>query len=352
MQPFVGGRQQLAEPDLGGFHESVARARQVLAMAAAGGADVRRLAREAGMPGWLLSDDAARVPSRQVFRLWELAEHALGNPHAGLTAVRQDHLPGGMDLLKYLFSTAATLKDALQASSDYSYMSSTNGGLRVESETGQEITYSYASAVDGGRGEELYLQLIIAGYCRSMRAATAQTVIPVHAGFSQAAPASSYRQFGEVLGTSRIDFGTPGTTVTFRMSDLELPMRGADPALARILRQHAALLPVPPPPAWRERFQGLVMEALKDGAPSLDALAGRLSVSRRTLQRQLAGHGTTWRAELDAARQRIAGRASRSGAVEAIGLARQLGYADPGTARRFLRRLPDQGQGQDRRDDA
>ena len=345
----------MAEPDLGGFHESVGRARQVLAVAAGGGADVRRLAREAALPGWILSDDAARVPSQQVFRLWELAEHALGDPHAGLTAVRQNHVPGGMDLLKYLFSTAATLKDALQATSDYNYMSSTNGQLRVGSETSREITYSYTSALDGGRGEELYLQLIIAGYCRSMRAATVQPVIPVHVGFSQAAPASSYRQFADVLGTSRIDFGTPGTSVTFRMSDLELPMRGADPSLARILRQHAALLPVPPPPTWREHFHGLVIEAVKDGAPSLDALAGRLSVSRRTLQRQLAEHGTTWRAELDAARQRIAGRASRSGALDATGLARQLGYADPRSARRFLRRLPDQGQGQgqrqERRDD-
>ena len=35
-----------------------------------------------------------------------------------------------------------------------------------------------------------------------------------------------------------------------------------------------------------------------------DRLARRLAVSPRTLQRQLAVHGTTWRAELDTARQR------------------------------------------------
>jgi AraC-like DNA-binding protein len=333
---------------LGGFHESPARARQVLALAGAGGADVRRLAREAGIPGWLLSDDEARVPSHSVFRLWELAEHALGDPHAGLAAVRDVHLPTGLHLLQYLFSTAGTLRDGLRASSEYSYLNSTNGRLRVETETGSDVTYSYTNALDGGRGEELYLQLIIAGFCRSAQLSTGWPVVPLRVGFSQAAP-TSHREFTDALGTSRIDFGTPVTTITFRTGDLELPMLGADPALARLLRRYAALLPVPPPPSWREHFQGLVAQAIQQGTPSLDTLARQLSVSRRTLQRQLAEHGTTWRAELDAARQRIAARASGEGTRDITRLARQLGYADPRAARRFLRRFgnPDQDRGKD-----
>jgi AraC-like DNA-binding protein len=328
---------------LDGFHESPGRARQVLALAAAGGADIRRLAREAGITSWLLSDDKARVPTQRVFRLWELTEHALGDPCAGLAAVRDVHLPTGMDLLSYLFSTAGTLRDGLRASGDYNYLSSTNGGLRVLAEAGSEVTYSYTNALDGGRGGELYLQLVIAGCCRAARLGTGRPVVPLRVAFSQAAPAS-YGEFTHALGTSRIDFGATVTTITFRTGDLRLPMVGADPALARLLRQYAALLPVPPPPSWREHFQGLIARAIQQGALSLDAVASYLAVSPRTLQRQLAAHGTSWRAELEAARERIAARAGGAGTPDISQLARQLGYADPRAARRFLRRLDKPGQ--------
>jgi AraC-like DNA-binding protein len=326
----------------GGFHESAGRARQVLALAGAGGADVRGLAREAGIPGWQLSGDEARVPSERVFRLWELAEHALGNPQAGLAAVRDMHFPTGVHLLGYLFRTAGTLRDGMLAPSDFSYLNSTNGTLRIEADAGSEVTYSYTNALEGGRGEELYLQLIIAGFCRAARLGTGRPVVPLHVGFSQAAPAA-HREFLDALGTSRIDFGAPVTTLTFRAADLALPMLGADPVLAHLLRQHAALLPVPSPPSWREHFQGLIAKAIRQGTPSLDTMARRLSVSPRTLQRQLAEHGTTWRAELDAARQRIAARASGDGATDVGTLAGQLGYADPRAARRHLARLDERG---------
>jgi AraC-like DNA-binding protein len=114
-------------------------------------------------------------------------------------------------------------------------------------------------------------------------------------------------------------------------------LRGADSKLARILHRHASSLPLPPPVTWREHVQQVLGDLIEDGSPSLDAMARRLAVSTRTLQRQLAEHGTTWRAELDTARQRRAMRARQAGSTE-LALARQLGYADPGSARRALRR--------------
>jgi hypothetical protein len=39
-----------------------------------------------------------------------------------------------------------------------------------------------------------------------------------------------------------VDFDAPVTTFTFRSQDLNLPMPGADPVLARILTRYAATL--------------------------------------------------------------------------------------------------------------
>jgi AraC-like DNA-binding protein len=65
---------------------------------------------------------------------------------------------------------------------------------------------------------------------------------------------------------------------------------------------------------------------------------GILAISVRTLQRRLAEHGTTWRAELQAARQDRARTAFQASPPSMTRLARQLGYADPRSVRRALRR--------------
>lgn len=334
-----------SEPGPGAGRDSVEMARLILATVSASGADAREFARGADLPDWALADREAMVPSSRVFRLWELAEHAVADPHVGLRAASRHHL-GDLDLYDYLFSTAATVSDGLETSGSFSHLVTTNGRLQVESETDDEITYSYQHVLHGGRGEELCLQFVIAGYCARIRAATGRPVTPVRVAFAQPPP-RSHRAFAETFGTSRIDFGAPYTAFTLRGADRDRPMPGADPVLAGILKRFADSLPTPPPASWSEYVQDLLEEAMEQGSPSLDTLARRLAVSRRTLQRQFAEHGTTWRAELDTARRRRAERARRTDATDMIRLARQLGYTDPRSARRALQRWAQTGGQQD-----
>ena len=123
-----------------------------------------------------------------------------------------------------------------------------------------------------------------------------------------------------------------------RAQRLDLPMRGAEPGLARILNRYAASLAAPLPVTWYGHFQRLLAQSIEAGSPSLERVAQRMAVSPRTLQRHLAEHGTTWRAELTAARQHRAVQARQSGPVSAAALARRLAYADPRSVRRALRR--------------
>jgi len=333
------------EPGPGEVCDSVEMARLILATVTASGADARELARDADLPDWALADREAMVPSGRVFRLWELAEHAVADPYVGLRAASRHRL-GDLDLYDYLFSTAATLKDGLEASGSFSHLVTTNGRLQVEADTDNEITYSYQHVLHDGRGEELCLQFVIAGYCARIRAATGRPVTPARMAFAQPAP-RSHRVFIETFGTCRIDFGAPLTTFTLRAADRDLPMPGADPVLAGILKRFADSLPAPPQATWGEYVQGLLAEAMERGSPSLDTFARRLAVSRRTLQRQFAEHGTTWRAELDTARRCRAERARHADATDMTRLTRQLGYADPRSARRALQRWAQAGGQQD-----
>jgi hypothetical protein len=61
-------------------HDSLMFARYLLSAAAAGGADARQLARDAGLPAWALNAGRGMLPSRYAMVLFELAERALGIP--------------------------------------------------------------------------------------------------------------------------------------------------------------------------------------------------------------------------------------------------------------------------------
>jgi AraC-like DNA-binding protein len=96
--------------------------------------------------------------------------------------------------------------------------------------------------------------------------------------------------------------------------------------------------PPPAPVDWLDRFRQALAEAIGEGAPSLGTFSRRLPVSTRSLQRRLAEYGTSWRAELESARRHRAHRAFQDGTRNLDRLARQLGYADPRSVRRALRR--------------
>jgi AraC-like DNA-binding protein len=318
-----------------GTHDSVELSRLVMGVAAAGGADARLLAREAGLPGWLLGVDGAMISSAQHGRLWELAGHALQDPCLGLTAAGR-HRVGDLDLYDYLFTTAGTVQEALELTSAYFPLISTNCSLVPQQQPDGEITYLYRHALVGGHGEELWTQFSIAGFCARISAVVGRPVIPAHIAFTQSPP-RSHHAFNEMFGTRRIDFGAPVTAFTLRAGDTGLRLPGADPVLARILRRYAATLPRPQPVDWLDRFRQVLAETIGDGTISLAGLARRLAVSTRTLQRRLAEHGTTWRAELETARRHSA-RVTAAEPPSMTRMARQLGYADPGSARRALRR--------------
>ena len=251
------------------------------------------------------------------------------------------HQVGELDLFDYLFTTAGTLREGLETDGRYTHLVTTRLQRRVEAETDRETTYSYRQAEPGGRGEDLCLQFSVAALCARARAATGQHVRPVRVAFAQSAP-QSHRRLAEALGTRNIDFGAPVTTFTFSARDLDSPMRGADPCLARILNRIAASLPTPPSVTWHGHFQRLLARSIAAGSPSLESVAKQMAVSPRTLQRQLAERGTTWRAELNAARQRRAEKARQSRTVSNAALARQLAYSDARSVRRALRRWDDE----------
>ena len=325
-----------AQADRAAPLDSAAIPRFLLTVAAAGGIDQRKLADQAGLPGWALTENRAMLEPGHAIRLWELLEHALGDPYYAIRAAGMHQL-GEMDIFDYLFMTSQTLGEGLLASMRYLPLLTTNGLLGVEAMTDSETTYFYCLRhAQASRGGELALQTAVAAWCLRACAATGQQVVPAHVAFSHPAP-KSYRAFAETLGTRKIDFGAPRTTFTFRNGDAGLALRGADPVLSGILRRYADTLAPPQPATWLDYFRRMLDKALRHGTPALPDVARYLTLSPRTLQRRLAEHQTSWRHELDSARQRRT-QQLRHPDTNLARLARQMGYSSPRSARRAVER--------------
>jgi len=253
-----------------------------------------------------------------------------------------------LHLYDYLFGTAATLGEALAVG--YRYIGIVNGadgteiGL-VEDDGWVTVVHRARQGVDPDVNavlSEFGLSVLIT----RVRQALGPDVTPLHVGLTAAAPAN-HRELAEMFGARRIDFGQDRSTITFARADLGLLMPGADPRLAAVLRRHAETVIAAPgiTPQWIDRFRQVLATCLAAQDLTLGAVAQRLGMSPRTVQRWLEREGTSWRAEADAVRREQASRLQQDGLSRAA-IATHLGYSDARALRRAVHRW-DTGGGHD-----
>lgn len=309
--------------------------RFVLERAAQAGLDPDRLARLAGVPNWREGGEATRVSHRHCLRLWELMEQETGDPEIALRASDRSTV-GELGMLEYLFLSAATLGEALDACAGNSGCLTTSYSVRISDRSAPEVDIELLTPTEDGRGRELMVHAAFALLIDRARWATRYPVIPTKVTFRQLTSAAP-GPFVELFGTATIDFASATDSITLRATDLELPMKTADPDLSAVLRGYASTLPATPEFAetWIDRLAIVLDTALAEGAATLEVVARRMLLSPRSLQRRLSESGTTWRRELDRARQR---RLENAAHLPRARQAEFLGYSDPAALRRAVNR--------------
>ncbi|WP_433184937.1 AraC family transcriptional regulator ligand-binding domain-containing protein [Actinoallomurus sp. CA-150999] len=318
---------------------STSLARFVLHSLRGFGVDAAALSRRVGLPVWALGDDTARVPTPQMTSVWRLGHLEFPDPHLGLR-VSSRWTRGRLYLTDYLFETAATLGEGFTTAIGYSPVVSDDGStddVDVIGDDGQ-LTVRYQVRSPFPETNALIREFALGVLLHRARDTLGAEVSPVHVGFC-GDPPRSHRDLVEAFGTPRVDFGQDRTTMTFAPADLEQPLPGADPVLARILRAHADAITAAPGrvPGWRDLLREAITADLPGRTVSLHAVAGRLAMSPRSLQRRLEEAGTSWRQEVDAVRRDQAARLLREGTSRAA-MAAQLGYSDVRALRRAVRR--------------
>ncbi len=298
------------------------------------GAGIDRVDAIHGVDDRELRGELDRIPMRSLVRLWELLASA--GPGAGLAVVADAPL-GRLSTWDYLVTTGATLAASLTAAQPYHRLV-TAAAEGFDLHHDGELTIGYRTTAGDPAVSSVINEYVLSYYLRRAREGLGRPVVPARITFSHPAP-REHRVLIDGFGTHRIEFDAPADTITFAAADAEAPLQRADPALAQLLRSHADLVlasarPIPGP---LEEFRTALAVAIDTGDPTLGAVAARLAMSPRSLQRRLAEHDTTWRHELDLLRYRRAEELLTSGATTAA-VADRLGFADDRALRKAFRR--------------
>lgn len=237
--------------------------------------------------------------------------------------------------LLYLIRNANTVREALVDLAGYYHVHSGAGQVRFE-ESSEHGILSYTitdPAVFGARhGAELALGVGI----QLMRMLLGKRWQPTRA-LLQHAQVAEGGQYRRLIGLTPI-FNSACNGVMVEAALLSTPLHAADPALHRLIQQHIESLALKSAQQLPDLVQQLLRSFMPDGRATIEQIADYMTLSTRTLQRQLEEEGTTFQALLSSTRQTMACRYLQDSAISISQLADLLGYSDQSAFSRAFQR--------------
>ena len=298
-----------------------------------------RIAAALGLPLEHLCARAGMAPSTtwgtsDFFRLWTVAGEALGDRSAGLR-FGAEGIAGGYGVASIVALHAPDFRQALAALSRYKRLTCPEF-VEVEIE-GDEATVRYRWLQATTEVPRLLVDTTLASLRELVRRGTAGRVAPIRVELTRRLTDRG------LLGRHfecPIVFGAAHDAMVFDRAALDAPFVTADGgAFAHVLEGLENRV------AQGQGFSALVGEVrvaiarqLSEGRlPSVAAVARRLGVSHRTLQRRLEDCTTSFQQELAAVRRTTASRLLANTELDTVAIAMLLGFAEPNSFARAFR---------------
>lgn len=322
---------------MGRVHKIAARpASFIVAELRRRGIDPGPLLKEVGLTRADLADAESRVPYAAVLGLAERAATATGDPGFGLRLGASID-PRDSGLLGFVLLNSPTLFEALGNLKRYFQVIGEGEEFEIE-RGGPTVTLRFREtdpALRGLRQNSDYLAAIVLRACRDL---VRKRIVPRRAQFIHARP-NGRVPYDEVLGCP-VSFHAPWDALVFDAETVALPVVGADDRLLAALQAACARI-LGPAPAARDlvhEVRELMLDGLSRGTATLDAAADALGLSPKTLERRLAGHGTSFTRLLDTLRADLARQYLADTDFRLEQIAYLVGYSEPAALVRAFRR--------------
>ncbi|MEZ4373929.1 MAG: AraC family transcriptional regulator ligand-binding domain-containing protein [Polyangiaceae bacterium] len=283
----------------------------------------------------LLDDPRAQISERQHAALWEALPRLTGVPEIGLEVGSIHALPETFGLLGFLAASSETIGDALEQIVAHHALLSRRS--QIELAVGRRARIQIAS-LDGQTWPAALSDSWVATYATLPARVTGRPVVAERIGVMHRKPGYA-EAYPAALG-ARAVFDQQHNFVELPRGILELPLAGRAPELAAVLRGAArdALERLPEEDLLLARLSALTLEALPRGRPKVDALARRLGLGARSLQRRLMERGLTYSAFLEQTLKKRAQEQLEHTSRGVSDIALELGFDDASAFARAFKR--------------
>lgn len=295
------------------------------------GTDPAAVLAAAGLDASALDFAENTIPYAAFGRLFEEAARRTGCEHFGLLVGQAWHL-STMGMVGQMVRHSSTVGAALRAGAVYHHLNS-QGGVVFLRERGSIAEWAYAIYRRGVQGVNQIGDGVLAALVNYMRELCGMNWVPTEVVVAHAPPAdaSPYRR----LFRSPVRFNSEINALRFPAHWLKRAVPGADPRILRDLQRQASAIPQPD---LIEKVHRSLRALLLSGAVTGDAVAQTLAMHRRTLNRRLKDHGTTFREVLEDVRFEAACQLLSATQLTLDDIAGALGYAGASPFTRAFRR--------------
>jgi AraC-like DNA-binding protein len=284
----------------------------------------------------VIVDPDGRIDRETHNHLWDEVARRSGDDAFGLHLAERLQ-PGAFAVMDYAARNAPTLRQAVIRFVRYCRL--VHDGARVQlAEEGGEARLSYTLPDFPGGSPRHAAEFIVAAWVIAARQMTETDLAPLRVRFEHPKPAST-TELRRVL-RSELRFREPVNEVALEGNVLRLPLAKADPQLGAVLDRYAEelLRRLPRREPFDEQLCRVICEALHGGDSSLTAVAARMRMSGRTLQRRLGERGTSYQELLDRMRRDMAARYLDEPQMAIGEAAFLLGFSDPSAFNRAFKR--------------
>jgi len=289
----------------------------------------------AGIDPKRLGNSEGRIRFSSVHKVLVKLSEISGDPCFGVQVIKFWH-PSYMHALGYAWLASRTLRKALNRLVRYSRIISEAGGFLVEEES-DKFLLIFDSKFTEMRPPEIIdaTMTIIVHMCRLN---FGDDFKPISVNFVHSEPSCSEQYFDYFK--SEVRFDKPRDSILFSLADIDKQLPGSNPHLAslneEVITKYLSGLDND---NIIHRVKACIADMLQSGSVASDAVAKKLGLSERSLQRRLQEERTTFMTIKDEVRKELSHNYVRDSKIGISEIAFLLGYSDQSAFSRSFKRM-------------
>jgi AraC-like DNA-binding protein len=298
------------------------------AQAEALGFDWLKIARDIGFDPKITNDPEGTGPSEVYLEIHEYLARVTGNDAIGVIFGSQIPI-GSAKVFDYVALTAPTIAQSLENWRRFERILSNFAQISLSDEGGKRYLSWQISELFGPH-VQVMAKAMSFSVCR-IRHMLGGIQVDLNCEFTQGKP-HQIETYYRILGRN-IRFGCEQDRIGIPLEVMNVVPPAAEEHLYSLIEQTALSR------LARNQFEDndldyvsrAISDALKEGDPSLDAVARKMAMSKRSLQRKMEENGLTFRQAVDRVRKALAEQYLMEGKLQLSEIAYLLGYSELST---------------------